>query len=180
VLSGKTNPAGRLPLTFYASVKDLPPFDDYSMKGRTYRYFQGKPVYAFGYGLSYTSFAYAPLTVEPVNGAAENGLRVTTDITNTGGRDGDEVAELYLTPPAFEGAPRLALRGFQRVTLKAGEHKKVTFELTPRDLSFVDGAGKRQIFEGAYGISVGSGQPESGVVTQSARFSAAHAVKIPE
>jgi beta-glucosidase len=179
-LSGKTNPAGRLPLTFYSSVKDLPPFEDYSMKGRTYRYFQGKPVYAFGYGLSYTSFAYAPLTVEPVNGAAENGLRVTTEITNTGSRDGDEVAQLYLTPPAFEGAPRLALRGFQRVTLKAGEHKKVTFELSPRDLSFVDVAGKRQVFAGTYRVSVGSGQPDSGLPSQSASASAGHAVTLPE
>ena len=169
-----------MPLTFYASVKDLPPFEDYSIKGRTYRYFQGKPGYAFGYGLSYTSFAYAPLVVEPVNGAAENGLRVTTEITNTGARDGDEVAELYLTPPAFEGAPRLALRGFQRITLKAGEHKKVTFELSPRDLSFVDVAGKRQVFAGTYRISVGSGQPDSGLPSQSASASAGHAVTLPE
>jgi beta-glucosidase len=180
VLSGKTNPAGRLPLTFYASVKDLPPFDDYSMKGRTYRYFQGKPVYEFGYGLSYTSFSYAPLVIKAVGGGAENGLSVTTEIANTGARDGEEVAELYLTPPAFEGAPRLALRGFQRVALKAGEHKTVTFALSPRDLSFVDVAGKRQIFPGQYSVSVGSGQPQSGVVSQSGSFAASHAVKIPE
>ncbi|MDR3527160.1 MAG: glycoside hydrolase family 3 C-terminal domain-containing protein [Rhizomicrobium sp.] len=180
VLAGKTNPAGRLPLTFYASVKDLPPFEDYSMKGRTYRYFQGKPVYAFGYGLSYTSFSYGPLVVTPVHGAAENGLRVTTEISNTGTRDGDEVAELYLTPPAFEGAPRLALRGFQRLSLKPGEHKTVTFELTPRDLSFVDVAGQRQIFPGQYSVSVGSGQPESGTVSPSANFSASQAVKIAD
>jgi beta-glucosidase len=179
VLSGKINPAGRLPLTFYASVKDLPPFEDYSMKGRTYRYFQGKPVYAFGYGLSYTTFSYAPLVVEPVKGAAENGLRVTTEVSNTGARDGEEVAELYLTPPAFEGAPRLALRGFQRLSLKAGEHRKVTFDLSPRDLSFVDVAGQRHIFPGRYGVSVGSGQPELGA-SPSASFSASHAVKIPE
>ena len=180
VLSGKTNPAGRLPLTFYASLKDLPPFEDYSMKGRTYRYFQGKPVYAFGYGLSYTGFSYAPLVVKPIHGAVENGLRVTTEISNTGARDGDEVAELYLTPPAFEGAPRLALRGFQRLSLKAGEHKTVTFELSPRDLSFVDVAGQRQIVPGQYSVSVGSGQPGSGTVSQSASFSANQAVKIAD
>ena len=90
------------------------------MKGRTYRYFTGKPVYPFGYGLSYTTFSYAPISVEPINGPPENGLRVTTQVSNTGSRDGDEVAELYLTPPQFDGAPRLALRGFKRVSLNAG------------------------------------------------------------
>jgi beta-glucosidase len=180
VLSGKTNPAGRLPLTFYNSVADLPPFDDYSMKGRTYRYFTGTPVYPFGYGLSYTTFSYAPLTIDPVDGTSENGLRVTTEIANLGRRDGEEVAELYLTPPAFEGAPRLALRGFKRVMLKAGERRKVTFELSPRDLSFVDAAGIRQVFPGQYTVSVGSGQPDGGVAHQSAGFSATHSIKIPE
>lgn len=178
VLSGKTDPAGRLPLTFYGSVADLPPFDDYSMKGRTYRYFQGKPVYPFGYGLSYTTFTYAPLVIAPVNGAVENGLRVTTEISNTGSRDGDEVAELYITPPQFDGAPRLALRGFQRVSLKAGEHRNVTIELSPRDLSFVTADGVRQIVPGHYTIGVGSGQPQPGTAT--AGFEATTAVKLPE
>ena len=180
VLSGKINPAGRLPLTFYASVKDLPPFDDYSMKGRTYRYFQGTPVYPFGYGLSYTSFAYAPLTVEPVGGAADNGLKVTTEVTNTGGRDGEEVAELYITPPAFEGAPRVALRGFQRVNLKAGEHRKIVFELSPRDLSFVTADGVRQILPARYTVSVGSGQPDTALAHQSATFATTKTIKLPD
>jgi len=180
VLSGKTNPAGRLPLTFYSSVTELPPFDDYSMKGRTYRYFEGKPVYSFGDGLSFTTFAYAPLSVEPANGASENGVKVTTEISNTGSRNGDEVAELYLTPPSFEGAPRLALRGFQRVSLKAGEHRKITFELSPRDLSFVGADGTRQVMPGAYSVSVGSGQPDTGVAHQTAGFSVTSAVKLPE
>jgi beta-glucosidase len=180
VLSGKTNPAGRLPLTFYSSVADLPPFDDYSMKGRTYRYFAGKPVYPFGYGLSYTTFRYAPISVEPVNGASENGLRVTTDVSNTGGRDGEEVTELFITPPQFDGAPRLALRGFKRVALKAGERRRVVFELTPRDLSFVTADGARQIVPGHYAISVGSGQPEPGIAYQEAAVEMTTAVKLPE
>jgi len=180
VLSGKVNPGGRLPLTFYASVEDLPPFDDYSMKGRTYRYFQGTPVYTFGYGLSYTTFAYAPLSVEPINGAPENGLRVTTEVSNTGSRGGDEVAELYLTPPNFDGAPRVALRGFQRVNLKAGERRRIVFELYPRDLSFVTGDGIRQVLPGQYTVSIGSGQPDAGTATQSASFAMTHAVGIPE
>ncbi|GAA0546088.1 glycoside hydrolase family 3 protein [Rhizomicrobium palustre] len=177
VLSGKTNPAGRLPLTFYASVRDLPPFEDYSMKGRTYRYFTGTPVYSFGYGLSYTSFAYAPLAIE---GSPEKGLTVTTDVSNTGAREGDEVAELYLTPPAFEGAPRLALRGFSRVSLKPGEHKTVQFKLNPRDLSFVTADGVRQIVPGQYKIDVGSAQPAAGIPHQSGAFTATTAVKIPD
>jgi beta-glucosidase len=180
VLSGKTNPAGRLPLTFYASVKDLPPFDDYSMKGRTYRYFEGRPVYPFGYGLSYTTFAYAPLSVEAVNGSPESGLRVTTEVSNTGGRDGDEVAELYLTPPTFDGAPRLALRGFQRVNLKAGERRQIIFELSPRDLSFVAADGVRQIFPGQYTIAIGSGQPDTSVAYRSATFKTVNTTKLPE
>ena len=180
VLSGKTNPAGRLPLTFYSSVADLPPFDDYSMKGRTYRYFTGTPVYPFGYGLSYTTFSYAPLAVEPIDGALEKGLRVTTEVANTGNRDGDEVAELYLTPPRFDGAPRLALRGFQRAFLRAGERRKIVFELSPRDLSFVTEDGVRQVVGGQYSVSVGSGQPVAGVVSQSADFTVANVVRIPE
>jgi len=168
VLTGRADPGGRLPLTFYRSLADLPPFDDYSMQGRTYRYYKGTPVYAFGAGLSYTSFRYAPLKIVPLDGAAENGVEVSTEITNTGGRDGDEVAQLYLTPPASEVGPRLALRGFQRVSLKAGEQRKISFRLSPRDLSFVSRDGARQLTPGQYGISVGSGQPETGVAGQQA------------
>lgn len=168
VLAGKSDPGGRLPLTFYRGLLDLPPFDDYSMKGRTYRYYTGTPVYPFGAGLSYTSFRYAPLRVEPVDGAPENGVVVSTEIANTGTRDGDEIAQLYLTPPAFDGAPRLALRGFQRLSLKAGERRQVSFRLSPRDLSFVTRDGIRQLTPGQYRLSVGSGQPGTGVAGQEA------------
>jgi beta-glucosidase len=166
VLAGKSDPGGRLPLTFYRSLADLPAFDDYSMKGRTYRYYTGTPVYPFGAGLSYTRFSYAPVRIAPVKGVAENGVVVTTEVTNTGGRDGDEVAQLYLTPPGFEGAPRLALRGFQRLSLKPGERRQVSFRLSPRDLSFVTRDGVRQLTPGQYGVSVGSGQPGTDVAQQ--------------
>ena len=166
VLTGRTDPGGRLPLTFYRSLADLPPFDDYSMQGRTYRYYAGTPVYPFGAGLSYTTFRYAPLRIEPVGGSPENGIVVTTEVANTGKRDGDDVAQLYLTPPAFDGAPRLALRGFQRVSLKAGERRQVSFTLSPRDLSFVTRDGIRQLTPGQYRLSVGSGQPGTGVAQQ--------------
>jgi len=168
VLAGEADPGGRLPLTFYRGLADLPPFDDYSMRGRTYRYYAGAPVYPFGAGLSYTTFGYAPLRVDAVGGAPENGVVVTTEVANTGMRDGDEVAQLYLTPPPFEGAPRLALRGFQRVPLKAGERRQVSFRLSPRDLSFVAQDGTRRLMAGRYKVSVGSGQPGTGVAGQEA------------
>jgi beta-glucosidase len=180
VISGKVNPAGRLPLTFYRSVADLPPFSDYSMKGRTYRYFAGTPVYPFGYGLSYSSFEYAPLEVEATRGSMEQGVRVTTTVANTGKWAGEEVAQLYLEPPRFEGAPRTALRGFQRFSLKPGERKTITLELSPRDLSFVNRDGVRQVMTGEYRVSMGSGQPGTGVASQSATFSISSPVSIPE
>ncbi|CAN7241736.1 glycoside hydrolase family 3 C-terminal domain-containing protein [Pseudoduganella sp. LjRoot289] len=180
VLTGQANPGGRLPLTFYRSVNDLPPFDNYAMKGRTYRYFEGTPVYPFGYGLSYTTFAYAPLRVAPAAGGAEHGVTVVTDITNTGTRDGDEVAQLYLVPPAVDGAPRLALRGFERLTLKAGERRQIKFVLSPRDLSFVSQDGVRQLMPGQYKVVVGSGQPGTGVAGQSGTITLARPVVLPK
>jgi len=178
VVAGKTNPAGRLPLTFYRSVADLPPFEDYSMKGRTYRYFAGTPVYPFGYGLSYSTFEYGTLNIQAVEGAPEGGLRVTTTVRNTSNRAGEEVAQLYLDPPDFEGAPRIALRGFQRFELRPGEQRTLTFELTPRDLSFVTRDGVRQIFPGEHRVSIGSGQPESGVPVQSGTFTTTRVVPL--
>jgi beta-glucosidase len=180
VLAGAEDPGGRLPLTFYESVKDLPAFDDYGMKGRTYRYFTGTPVYPFGYGLSYTTFAYSAVKVTPVNGAVENGVTVTADVSNTGARDGQDVAELYLTPPAFDGAPKTALRGFTRVSLKPGEHRTVSFTLSPRDLSFVTRDGVRQLTPGDYTISVGSGQPDSGAAVESAPLKISQQVGIKD
>jgi len=179
VLSGKTNPAGRLPLTFYRSLDDLPPFDDYTMKGRTYRYFAGTPVYPFGYGLSFTSFSYGPLKLHPAAGGAEQGLRVTTDVRNTGEREGDEVVQLYLNFPDTPGAPRVALRGYQRISLKPGQSRAVTFELSPRDLSSVSIDGIRRVATGQYRISVGSGQPDTGTPGQSAAFTTQGEVVLP-
>jgi len=167
VLAGHADPGGRLPVTFYAGVDDLPPFDDYRMAGRTYRYFGGTPVYPFGFGLSYTQFGYGELHVEPST-AVRDGLQVTATVRNTGRRAGDEVVQLYLTPPRFPGAPRLALRGFERVTLEPGQSRQVRFDLSPRDLSFVTADGERRVIPGRYEISVGSGQPGTGVDTVSA------------
>ncbi|MDR7114699.1 glycoside hydrolase family 3 C-terminal domain-containing protein [Caulobacter sp. BE254] len=178
VLTGKTNPAGRLPLTFYRSTNDLPSFDDYAMAGRTYRYFAGAPVYPFGYGLSYTRFDYGPLKVEPAAKGAGQGVRVTTTIRNAGARPGEEVAQLYLNFPQTPGAPRLALRGFQRVALKPGETREVSFALSPRDLSSVDLDGERRVSVGRYRVSVGSGQPDTGAASRSAEFAVDTAVAV--
>ncbi|MCW2411631.1 MULTISPECIES: glycoside hydrolase family 3 C-terminal domain-containing protein [unclassified Sphingobium] len=179
VLSGKTNPSGRLPLTFYRSVDELPPFGDYSMAGRTYRYFTGTPVYGFGYGLSYTQFAYEPLQVQ-ASGDAAQGVRVSTTLRNSGQRAGEEVAQLYLDFPDVPGTPRIALRGFQRVELKPGESRQISFDLSPRDLSAVSLEGVRQVFPGAYRVSVGSAQPDSGLPVQSADFAIAAGVTLPK
>jgi beta-glucosidase len=174
-LAGTINPAGRLPLTFYTSVAELPAFDDYSMAGRTYRYFKGAPVYPFGYGLSYTRFAYAPLTIAKT----KDGLQVTTSVRNVGARAGDEVVELYLTFPETPGAPRIALRGFRRLSLRPAEAKTTVFTLSPRDLSSVDPTGIRRIAAGRYRVSVGSGQPDTGVPTQSAPVTLAASTPLP-
>jgi len=180
VLAGHADPGGRLPVTFYRSVADLPPFDDYSMKGRTYRYFGGTPVYPFGYGLSYATFGYGGLQVQAVGGRPEQGLRVTVRVRNTSARAGDEVVQLYITPPALDGAPRHALRGARHVTLEAGQARTVTFQLVPRDLSFVDAAGARRLIPGRYRLSVGSGQPGGDATTLSATYSVRADVHLPE
>ncbi|HEY9106033.1 MAG TPA: glycoside hydrolase family 3 C-terminal domain-containing protein, partial [Roseateles sp.] len=179
VLAGAANPAGRLPVTFYRSAADLPPFDDYRMAGRTYRFFDKPVVYPFGHGLSYSSFRYEAPRVEVQDNGKDVSLVVRTTITNTSTRDGDEVAQLYLMPPRFDGAPRLALRGFQRLALKAGERREVSWRLDARDLSFVDRDGVRQVMPGSYGLSVGGGQPGTGAPAESATFSLTRQVLLP-
>jgi beta-glucosidase len=178
-LSGRNNPAGRLPVTFYKSVDQLPAFEDYAMKGRTYRYFEGQPLFPFGYGLSYTTFAYSGLTVPATVKAGDN-LTAEATVTNTGNRAGDEVAQVYLTFPAVAGAPLKALRGFARVHLEAGEARKVRFELKPRDLSMVTAAGEPVVAEGAYTISVGGGQPGTGVAAVTSGFNVTGQLTLPE
>jgi beta-glucosidase len=177
VITGRSDPGGRLPLTFYKSVADLPPFDDYDMAGRTYRYFTGTPVYPFGYGLSFTTFAYGPLAVSAL---PNGGMRVATQVRNTGSRSGDEVAQLYLSFPNAAGTPRLALRGFHRLSLQPSETQTAVFDLSPRDLSSVTPEGVHTVLAGRYRVSVGSGQPGTGVPVQSAEFGIDRPVVLPE
>jgi len=157
-LAGDFSPAGRLPVTFYKSVDGLPAFEDYSMAKRTYRYFDGEPLYTFGYGLSYTSFAYNDAKVDNVSIPADGTVTVSVDVTNTGAMAGDEVVQLYLTHVGAAGAPLRALEGFQRVQLGRGETKTVSFTLHDRELSVVDAAGKTRIVPGTVEVWVGGGQ----------------------
>jgi beta-glucosidase len=157
-LDGTNNPSGRLPITIYTGVDQLPEFTDYSMARRTYRYFDGQPLFPFGYGLSYTTFAYSGLRV-PETVTAGEPLQVEAQVANTGTREGDEVVQVYLTFPTLPGAPRRALRGFTRVHVKPGERQTVRFTLGDRDLSHVSADGKHLVSAGRYGISVGGGQP---------------------
>jgi beta-glucosidase len=161
-LAGVNNPGGRLPVTFYESVSDLPPFDDYSMKGRTYRYFEGQPLYPFGYGLSYSKFAYSNAKLSASTLKAGSNLQVDVDVRNTGGVAGDEVVQAYIVFPKLPGAPLRALRGFQRVNLRAGQTQHVRLTMNPRDLSMVNADGTTLVVAGDYKVFVGGGQPGSG------------------
>ena len=168
-LSGRNNPAGRLPITLYTGVDQLPNFEDYGMTNRTYRYFEGKPLYPFGYGLSYTKFSYSDLRV-PAQARAGEPVTADATVTNTGKVGGDEVVQLYLKFPAIKGAPRIALRGFQRIHLDAGKSQRVHFELKNRDLGMVTDDGKPIIGEGDYTIIIGGGQPDTGAPVVSGTF----------
>jgi len=159
VLFGDYNPAGRLPVTFYSADEQLPPFDDYSMKGRTYRYFTGKPLFPFGHGLSYTRFGYSALKLDRKRASATDEVAVSVTVKNEGKRAGDEVVQLYLAPlqPRRERALK-ELRGFQRVHLQPGESRTVSFSIVPeRDLRVYDEAAGRYVVDpGRYEVQVGA------------------------
>ena len=161
ILTGVANPSGRLPVTFYASDSQLPPFTDYSMENRTYRYFSGQPLFRFGYGLSYSTFSFSDLKLSASSLTAGDPLTAEIKVTNHGNRAGDEVAELYLIPPAGNGYPLRSLEGFERVHLAPHASSIVRFHLDPRNLSEVDRAGHRAVRSGEYQIYVGGSSPDS-------------------
>ena len=179
-LSGKNNPAGRLPVTFYTGTDQLPPFEDYAMQGRTYRYFEGKPLYPFGYGLSYTTFSYRNLMLSAGGIAAGQSITAEVTVTNTGKRAGDEVAQLYLRFPERAGAPLRALRGFHRVHLNPGQSQRIQFDLKPRDLSMVTEQGEIVVPAGKYSLSIGGGQPNTEAPVVDATFKVEGTVTLPE
>ncbi len=160
VLFGDYNPGGRLPVTFYKSVDQLPPFTDYSMQGRTYRYFKGDPLYPFGFGLSYTNFTYDNLKLSANKIKAGAGLTITAEVKNSGGQAGDEVVQLYVTDVAASvPVPIRSLAGVKRVFLKPGEKQKISFPLTREQMSIIDDKGQRVIEPGEFLVSVGGKQP---------------------
>jgi beta-glucosidase len=183
-LAGDNNPAGRLPLTFYASLEQVPGFEDYSMKGRTYRYFEGKPLYGFGYGMSYTSFAYsrlkAPASVAAGQAVTGQAVTIEGEVKNTGRVAGDEVAELYLTQPRGFETPVRVLAGFTRVHLAAGASAHVGFTIDPRSLGQVDEKGVRRILPGEYTVYLGGAQPGEGNAGQTAKFTVTGSAELPK
>lgn len=159
LLFGEFNPSGRLPVTFYKSVSDLPDFKDYRMSGRTYRYYEGEPLWSFGYGMSYTTFSYNKLNV-PETVTSGSDVRISVEVTNIGKRDGEEVVQVYVTDnEASVPVPLRSLVGFKRITIKAGETKKVEFTVKAEDFSLIDKNYQRVVEPGQFTIYVGGRQP---------------------
>ena len=157
VLFGDYNPAGRLPVTFYRSVDDLPPFEDYRMEGRTYRYFRGEPLFPFGYGLSYTTFEFDNLQIDRAEVGVEGQVAISVDVTNTGDRAGDEVVQLYVHHrSAVVPRPVKELKGFKRISMRPGERKTVTFTLFTNQLGFCDERTRFVVQPGTIEVMVGS------------------------
>lgn len=162
VLKGTVNPSGRLPVTFYSSIAQLPDFTNYSMKGRTYRYLSGTPAYPFGFGLSYTKFSYANLSIASKRLRAGNDQDVSVSVRNDGVRAGDEIVQLYLSANGIPGAPIRSLKGFRRTHLNPGEQSTVTFRLTPRDLALAGNDGTLRVTPATYQLWIGGGQSGTG------------------
>ena len=170
VIRGAYNPAGRLPVTFYRGTSQLPPFTDYAMRGRTYRYFTGQPEYPFGYGLSYARFGYAGVKLWSPELRAGAPQRVSVRVRNDGASAGDEVVQLYIAPVGRKDAPLRSLKGFDRIHLRPGEARVVEFQLSPRDLAFADAKGTMRITPGEYDLWIGGGQQGTGAPGASATF----------
>lgn len=178
-LAGDNNPAGRLPVTFYKSMSQIPPFTDYSMQGRTYRYFTGKPLFPFGYGLSYSTFAFSGLKT-PATVTAGQPVKVEGTVKNTGKVAGDEVVELYLTQPKGFETPIRNLAAFKRVHLEPGQQVHVTLTVSPRSLGQVDEQGNRWIVPGSYEVSLGGGQPGDTAGVLTGRFTVTGKKELPK
>lgn len=160
ILFGDYNPAGRLPVTFYKSEKDLPPFEEYAMEGRTYRYFKGEPLYEFGYGLSYSEFEYSNLQI-PVSARIETSVTISAEIGNISNTDGEEVVQVYLSYQGDDSSkPIRSLVGFKRISIKAGTTQKVSFVISPEQFAHFGADGKMAIYPGTYQVSIGGSQPQ--------------------
>jgi len=182
-LAGLNNPAGRLPVTFYASLDGLPAFTDYNFRtttgGRTYRYFTGKPLWGFGFGLSYSKFTYGPVKLSADTLKAGDPITATVSVTNASALAGEEVVEAYLKTPQQDG-PIHSLAGFERVTIPAGQTKEVKIVLDPRALSSVDEQGNRSILEGKYTLTLGGAQPTETDAKSEAAFTVSGTQALPK
>ncbi len=181
-IAGLNNPAGRLPVTFYASLDGLPDFTDYSMKNRTYRYFTGKPLWGFGYGLSYSAFKYGDVKLSADSIKAGDSLTATVTVTNTSAVPGDEVVEAYVKTPQAGGPVHSLVGSFsERVSIAAEpESKEVKIEIDPRSLSSVDDKGARSILEGKYTLTLGGAQPQETEAKSQVSFSVTGTVQLPK
>jgi len=177
-LTGDNNPAGRLPVTFYASLDQLPTFEDYAIKGRTYLYFSGRPLYGFGYGLSYSTFAYSNVKA-PSSVKAGDPVTVEADVKNTSSVPGDEVVQAYRTQPGGFETPLRKLAGFERVHVQPGGSAHIGLMLDPRSIGQVDEKGNRVILPGEYTVTVGGGQPGEATNVQSGRFTVRGNTELP-
>jgi beta-glucosidase len=178
-LAGNNNPGGRLPVTFYAGLDNLPAFTDYTLKGRTYRYFIGKPLWGFGYGLSYSTFKYGPIKLSAGTLKAGDPLTATISVTNSSAVPGDEVVEAYLKTPQSDD-PIHSLAGFQRVHLAGGATREVAITIDPRSLSSVDDKGSRAILPGKYTLSIGGAQPQDTSAKSEADFTIIGSLDLPK
>ncbi len=160
ILSGKVSPSGRLPVTFYRAIGDIPDYRDYSMKGRTYRYFKGAPLYPFGCGLSYAAFEYSRLDISPSKAKQGGAVKISVDVRNTGKTAADEIVQLYMRDmEASVSVPIKQLAGFKRVSLEPGEKKKIFFKVEPAQLSVHNQEGKKIQEKGFFKIWAGGVQP---------------------
>jgi beta-glucosidase len=178
-LAGLNNPAGRLPVTFYANLDGLPAFTDYSIKGRTYRYYTGKPLWGFGYGLSYSTFKYGPVKLSSTTLKPGEPFNATVTVTNTGSVGGDEVVEAYVKTPQV-GGPIHSLVGFERVHIEPGASKDVTLTIDPRSISSVDDQGNRAILAGKYTLTLGGAQPQDTTAKSDAEFNVTGSAPLPK
>jgi beta-glucosidase len=161
ILFGDESPSGRLPITFYKTTEELPDFKDYSMTGRTYRYMANDALYPFGYGLSYTKFAYSDITLSSKKINTGENMTCSVKIKNTGSCDGDEVVQLYLRDvEASVVIPKWELKGFKRIALKKGEENTVTFTIEPRRMAIIDNEGKCILEPGKFEVYIGGSQPD--------------------
>ncbi|MGN6638692.1 MAG: glycoside hydrolase family 3 C-terminal domain-containing protein, partial [Mucilaginibacter sp.] len=159
IVFGKVSPSGRIPVTFPKSLDQLPPYENYSMKGRTYRYMIAEPLYPFGFGLSYTTFNYSDFKLSEQKIKRNMPVKAEAMITNAGKTESDEVVQLYITAPQTGDNPLYSLKGFKRIHLKAGESQKITFDITPALLQSINDQGNAVELKGEYKLYIGGSLP---------------------